>query len=82
MDSHAGENLAKTISAANTIIHNEKVYFVHPIYNNYGCSKDGYVINLKKLIPRKGTPNESGYLNNFVSSNDGKRNKCLSHRSC
>ena len=62
MDSHAGENPSLSIPAANTIIHNGKTYYVHPIYINYGCSKDGYVINKKTLIPRKGRLRKDGYL--------------------
>ena len=47
---------------AKTIIHNEKVYYIHPIYTNYAASKDGYIINLKRLIPRKGRLHSTGYF--------------------
>ena len=80
MDSQVGENLAKTIPTTKTIIHDGKTYYINPIYDNYAASEDGYIINNKSLIPRKEKLHMTGYLNNFVSSNDGKRNKCLSHR--
>ena len=62
MDSHQHENPSLSIPATNTLIHDGKTYFIHPIYNNYGCSKDGYVINKKTLIPRKGRLRKDGYL--------------------
>ena len=80
VDSSAGENLAKTIPATKTIIHEDKKYYIHPIYTKYGCSKDGYIINKKKLIPRKGRLHYNGYLNITIISNDGKVNSYWSHR--
>ena len=63
MDSHAGENLAKTIPATNTVIYDGKTYYCHPIYHNYAASKDGYIINRKRLKARKGQMMASGYFN-------------------
>ena len=71
VDSSAGENLAKTIPATKTIIHNEKTYYCHPIYTNYGSSKDGYIINRKRLIPRKGILHLTGYLQTSVCNQNG-----------
>ena len=68
LDSSAGEK-----SVAKTIIHNEKTYYVHPIYTNYGASEDGYIINDKRLIPRKGNLNPSGYLYTTDYNFNGKK---------
>ena len=75
LDSSAGEK-----SVAKTIIHNEKTYYCHPIYSNYGCSKDGYIINCKRLVPRKGRLNLTGYLETTVRSDDCKIKIYKSHR--
>ena len=60
MDSQVGENLAKTIPTTKTIIHDGKTYYIHPIYDNYAASEDGYIINRKKLIPKKGRLQSTG----------------------
>ena len=65
---------------AKTIIHNEKTYYIHPIHTKYGCSKDGYIINKNRLIPRKGRLHFNGYLNMTVISNEGKVNSYWLHR--
>ena len=80
MDSQAGENSSMSNPAAETINHNEKVYYVHPIYNNYAASEDGYIINRKKLISKRGYLKQNGYFQIWVTSKNGKRNKCYSHR--
>ena len=61
-----GSQSTMTNPTTNTIIHNEKTYYCHPIYSNYGCSKDGYIINKKTLIPRKGNLQFNGYLTTAV----------------
>ena len=58
----------------NTIIHEGKTYFCHPIYTNYGCSKDGYIINCKRLKPRKGRLHSTGYLTTAVRNQNGIKN--------
>ena len=79
MNFSASENSSTQILATNTIIHNEKTYYVHPIYTKYGCSKDGYVINRKRLVPRKGRLNSTGYLFTTVSC-DGKQKTFTAQR--
>lgn len=37
------------------------IYKVHPIYNLYGASEDGYIINIIKQIPHRGNKNHTGY---------------------
>ena len=70
LDSSAGEK-----SVANTVIHNEgKKYFIHHKYDNYGSSKDGYIINRKRLIPRKGILHLTGYLQTTVRNQNGIKN--------
>ena len=80
MDSSTGENLAKTNPEAKTIFHDGKTYYIHPIYTKYGCSKDGHIINRKRLTPRKGILHFNGYLNTTVHSNDDKVNSYWCHR--
>ena len=59
------ENVLDSSSLSNptakTIINDGKTYYCHPIYTNYGASEDGYIINDKRLIPRKDNLNPSGY---------------------
>ena len=73
VDFPASENSSTKILATNTLIHDGKTYFIHPIYNNYGCSKDGYVINRKRLIPRKGDLHLTGYFRTTVYNQNGKK---------
>ena len=80
VDSSVSENSSTQILASKTIIHNEKTYYIHPIHTKYGCSKDGYIINKNRLIPRKGRLHFNGYLNMTVISNEGKVNSYWLHR--
>ena len=75
-----GSQSTMTNPTTKTIIHEDKKYYIHPIHTKYGCSKDGYIINKKKLIPRKGRLHYNGYLNITIISNDGKVNSYWSHR--
>ena len=79
LDSSASENSSTQILATNTVFHEGKTYFIHPIYTNYGSSTDGYIINRKRLIPRKGILHLTGYLQTTVYSN-GKRKTFEAHR--
>ena len=63
LDSSAGENSSTQILASNTVFHEGKTYHIHPIYHNYAASKDGYIINRKRLKARKGQMMASGYFN-------------------
>ena len=79
LDSSAGENPSLPNPAAKTIIHEGKTYFCHPIYTNYGSSKDGYIINCKRLKPRKGRLRLDGYLGTSVCNQNSKK-KYQAHR--
>ena len=46
-----------------TITINNCVYNIHPIFDLYACSEDGYMINIIKKVPHKGNKNKNGYLN-------------------
>ena len=46
-----------------TITINNCVYKIHPEYDLYAGSKDGYIINIIKQIPHKGNKTHRGYLN-------------------
>ena len=80
VDSSVSENSSTQILAINTVFHEGKTYYCHPIYNNYGCSTDGYIINCKRLIPRKGRLHYNGYLQTTVYSNDSQIKTYESHR--
>ena len=79
MNFSVSENSSTKILASKTIIHNEKTYHIHPIYTNYGSSKDGYIINCKRLKPRKGRLNLTGYLETSVCNQNSKK-KYQAHR--
>ena len=79
MNFSASENSSTQIPAINTVFHNEKTYHIHPIYTNYAASKDGYIINRKRLIPSKGRLQPNGYLVTTVYSN-GKPKIFTAHR--
>ena len=66
-------------SSVNTLVYNGKIYYIHPIYNNYAASKDGYIINCKRLKPRKGTLHLTGYLGISVYKQNGEK-KYQAHR--
>ena len=55
---------------------NDKTYFIHPTFQNYATSADGYIINRKRLKPRKGYLSENGY---YIIS-PGPYNTCPAHR--
>ena len=79
VDFPAGENSSEQIPAINTVIHDGKTYYIHHKYDNYGASKDGHIINRKRLITRKGRLHLTGYLQTTVhNKNSGK--KYQSHR--
>ena len=60
----------------NQFDHNDKTYFIHPTFQNYAASADGYIINRKRLEPRKGYLSENGY---YIFS-AGQYNTCPAHR--
>ena len=55
---------------------NDKTYYVHPTFQNYAAFADGYIINRKRLEPRKGYLSENGYY--IIST--GQYNTCPAHR--
>ena len=61
---------------SNTFKHDNKTYFIHPTFQNFGASADGYIINRKRLEPRKGYLSENGY---YIIS-PGQYNTCPAHR--
>ena len=73
MNFSASENSSTQILATNTIIHHEKTYFIHHKYDNYAASKDGYIINCKRLVPRKGRLNLTGYFETAVRNKNGRK---------
>ena len=69
-------NLIYIQNMSNTFDHNNKTYFIHPTFQNYGASADGYIINRKRLEPRKGYLSPNGY---YIIS-PGRYNTCQAHR--
>ena len=65
--------------AINTVFHDGKTYYCHPIYPNYAGSEDGYIINRKRLNPRKGRLHLDGYLQTTVHNKNSDK-KYQSHR--
>ena len=61
---------------SNTFKHDNKTYFIHPTFQNFGASADGYIINRKRLEPRKGYLSENDY---YIIS-PGRNNTCPAHR--
>ena len=47
MDSSAGENLAKLNPVKDYVIYDDKVYYIHHIYDRFAASKDGSIFNLQ-----------------------------------
>ena len=81
MDSSAGKNSLSTNPVKNYIIYEDKVYYIHPIYTNYGASKSGKVINRDTLKPFSGFKNDNGYLSVTVNSINNIKQKTLqAHR--
>ena len=80
LNSSAGENSSTKILASNTVFYEGKTYHIHPIYHNYAASKDGYIINRKRLKARKGRLHLTGYLQTSVRSDDCKIKIYKSHR--
>ena len=75
VDFPAGENSSEQIPAINNVIHDGKTYYIHHKYDNYGCSTDGYIINLKRMNPSKGHFNSTGYYS-WSFSGKNKEKKC------
>ena len=44
------------------IIINDCVYNIHPIFNLYAASKDGYIVHIVKQVPNKGKKVKQGYM--------------------
>ena len=63
-----------------TIIYNGKTYYIHPIYNKYGASKSGKVINCQTMHKFLGGKNHTGYVSVNVKSNDNKQKTMQAHR--
>ena len=40
----------------------EKKFYLHPVFNNHAASKDGEILNLKRMKPFRGTSSNTGYL--------------------
>ena len=44
----------------------EKRFYVHPVFTNYAASKNGEIVNLKRMKPFRGTLSNAGYLWSFI----------------
>lgn len=61
------------------IILNGESYYIHPTHKLYAGNKNGYIINITKIIPMRGNISNSGYFQINVRK-DGKQKGCQSHR--
>ena len=60
---------------------NGKKFRLHPVYDLYGASRQGEVINISKFVPMKGNVNNTGYLMVMVRGSGDWKQKCVSvHR--
>ena len=75
MDSINGDNLVK-----NYVVYKDRKYYIHPIYNNYGASKSGKVINCQTMNKLVGNKNHTGYVTIYVKANDKKQKTFMIHR--
>ena len=58
----------------------EKRFFIHPVFNNYAASKDGEIVNLKRMKPFRGNLNNAGYLHFTINLEKGKVKSYYTHR--
>ena len=58
----------------------EKRFYIHPVFSNYAASKDGEIVNLKRMRPFRGRLNNCGYLLVNVSAPKEKKKTYSSHR--
>ena len=59
----------------------EKQFFVHPVFTNYAASKDGEIVNLKKMKPFKGNQNKKTSYSQFTINLGNRKFKCYTiHR--
>ena len=59
------------------MIVNNRKYKIHPIYNSYGASKRGDVINITRLKPSFGTKQRNGYMKITVRGKGQKQDKSM-----
>ena len=59
------------------MIVNDRKYKLHPVYNAYGASKRGDVINIKRQKPSFGTKQRNGYMKITVRGVGQKQDKSM-----
>jgi len=64
----------------NRIILENVPYRIHPTYNKYAASEEGYIIHVDHQIPTTGSSCGNGYCNVSVRSKNGKPKSYISHR--
>ena len=62
------------------IIINDKSFRIHPVYDLYGSSEDGFVTNIVRQKPILGGKRFSGYLCVTVKNHIGEKKMYASHR--
>ena len=81
MDSMTGENPLSSNPVKDYVIYEDKKYYIHPIYNQYGASKSGKVINHQTMRKLVGRQNHNGYLSISVKTiNKTKQKTMQAHR--
>ena len=56
----------------------EKRFYIHPVFTNCTASKNGEVVNLKRMKPFRGTLSKAGYL--LFTINSPILKTCSVHR--
>jgi hypothetical protein len=64
----------------NEFMIDEKPFKIHPVYDLYGSSIDGFVAHMTRKKPIIGSKNYAGYLYVTVKSKDGSRKMCPTGR--
>ena len=58
----------------------EKRFYIHPVFSNYAASKNGEIVNLKRMKPFRGHLNNCGYLIFSINLGEGKVKSYKTHR--
>jgi hypothetical protein len=69
------------LKPVNEIIINGKSFRIHPVYDLYGSSEDGFVTHIVRRNPRRGSKKSNGYLSVAVRKQVERKGKSYqSHR--
>ena len=64
----------------NTIIYNGKIYYIHPVYNQYCVRKSGKVFNCETMNQIIGSKRYNGYVKVTLKIDNKKQKTIMAHR--